>query len=172
MFDEQQVRALHLTGISRTKAAQILGTHKYHLEKYLKVIKLDWKPRVRGGSYVIDGVKDTLARHAQRLGVTVATIRWRLERQQPLTAPAAINPVSQVEAITFTALRKVGVPAWNAAVIVGRPYGTLNIAAGRLRPDYLTVTASAPRIRRSPKEIAEHLALTGKGQGFQAFSQY
>lgn len=153
MFDEQQVRDLHQTGISRTKAAEILGAHKYHLEKYLKVIKLDWKPRVRGGSYVIDGVKDTLAGHSQRLGVTVGTIRWRLDRQQPLTAPAAINPVSQAEAITFTVLRKVGVPAWKAAVMVGRPYGTLNIAARRLRPDYLSVTAAAPRIRRHSDEI-------------------
>lgn len=155
MFDEQQVRALHSTGISRTKAAEILGTHKYHLEKYLKVINLAWKPRVRGGSYIIDGVKDTLARHAQRLGVTVATIRWRLERQQPLTAPAAARPVSQVEAITFTALRKVGAPAWQAAVIVGRPYRTMNLAARRLCPNYQTIADNAPRIRRSPEEIKE-----------------
>lgn len=146
MFNEQQVRALHLTGISKTKAAEILGVHKYHLEKYLKVIKLDWKPRVRGGSYVIDGVKDTLAGHAERLGVTVATIRWRLERNQPLDAPPVIDPVIEAEAQAFTELRQEGVPALKAAQIVGRPYESLKNAAKRFCPDdYLKVVSTAPR---------------------------
>lgn len=148
MFDEQQVRTLHLSGISKTKAAQILGAHKYHLEKYLKVINLDWKPRVRGGSYVIDGVKDTLARHANRLGVTVAAIRWRLERNQPLDAPPVIDPVIEAEAKAFTELRQEGVPAMKAAKIVGRPYESLKNAAKRFCPDdYLKVVSTAPRGR-------------------------
>lgn len=151
MYDEQQVRALHLTGISKTKASEILGIHKYHLEKYLKVIGLEWKSRVRGGSYVIDGIKDTLAGHSERLGVTIATIRWRLERNLPMDAPPAIDMVIEAEAQAFTELRKEGVPALQAAKIVGRPYESLKNAAKRFCPDdYMKVVCTAPRGKQRP----------------------
>lgn len=143
---EARIRELHASGISKTKAAEQLGIHKYHLEKFLILIELDWKPRVRGGSYVIDGVKDTLAGHAKRLGVTVATIRWRLQRNQPLDAPPVIDPVIEAEAKAFTELRQEGVPAMKAAQIVGRSYESLKNAAKRFCPDdYLKVVSTAPR---------------------------
>lgn len=143
---EARIRELHASGISKTKAAEQLGIHKYHLEKYLIVLDLDWKPRIRGGSYVIDGVKDTLAGHAERLGVTVATIRWRLQRNQPLDAPPAIDLVIEAEAQAFTELRQEGVPALKAAQIVGRPYESLKNAAKRFCPeDYRKVASTALR---------------------------
>lgn len=150
---EKRIRELHASGISKTKASEQLGMPMYQLEKRLSLMQLYWKPRVRGGNFVIDGVKDTIEGHSKRLGMTASTIRSRLIRQIPLTAPPAIGSVTQAEAQAFTELRQEGMAAWRAAQTVGRPYESLKNAAKRFCPDYLKVAANAPRIRRSPEEI-------------------
>lgn len=149
---EAEIRALHGSGISRAKAARILKISKERLELYIEAIGLDWQKRIRGGSYVIDGVTDTLDGHSKRLGVSVGAIRWRLQRQQPIASPAANTPVTHSEAKLYADLRQAGVPAWEAAAKVGRPYATLNNACKRLFPDYEKIVSEAPRVRRSEEK--------------------
>lgn len=144
-----EIRALHESGISRAKAARTLMMSKEKLDLYIDAIGLDWKKRVRGGSCVIDGVTDTLHGHSVRLGVSIGKLRWRLQRNNPIEAPAAYSSVSDQEAKLYADLRRDGMPAWEAAEKVGRPYNTLNNACKRLFADYSEIVNEAPRVRRS-----------------------
>lgn len=146
---ELEIRALHESGISRAKAARTLMISKERMDLYIDAIGLDWKKRVRGGSYVIDGVTDTLNGHSVRLGISVGKLRWRLKHSQPIEAQPTYTTVSRDEAQNYADLRKSGMPAWEAAEKIGRPYNTLNNACKRFFPDYELIISEAPRVRRS-----------------------
>lgn len=149
MSIECEIRTLHESGMSRAKAARTLKISKERLELFIDAIGLDWKKRIRGGSYVIDGITDTLEGHSKRLGVSVAAIRWRLQRNQPLVTQATPGLVTAEQAKMYADLRQQGLPAWEAAEKVGRPYNSLNNACKRLLPEYDKIVNEAPRIRRS-----------------------
>lgn len=149
MSIECEIRTLHESGMSRAKAARTLKISKERLELFIDAIGLDWKKRIRGGSYVVDGITDTLEGHSKRLGVSVAAIRWRLKRNQPLDTQATPGLVTVEEAKMYADLRQQGVPAWEAAKKVGRPYNSLNNACKRLIPDYEKIVSEAPRTNRS-----------------------
>lgn len=148
-----QIMELHASGMSRTKAAKHIGVPKEKFDAMLDILKIEWKPRIRGGNIEINGVKDTLENHAKRQGISPHALRYRLAKDKPLNDPAPAKQVTQQEAERFYLLRKEGVPAWDAANQVGRPYQTLRIAAKRLFPDYESVVKAAPRIRRRPEEM-------------------
>ena len=150
---EKDIERLRNSGISRTKAAEALGINKYKLDCMLEAMAVEWKPRIRGGIYEVDGEKKTLHEHAEQLGVPPSTLRQRLLSGKDPQAPAPNIPVSLEEAQAFTDLRKQGVAAWDAAKQVGRPYNTLKTAAKKMIPEYEAIAANAPRIRRSPEEI-------------------
>ena len=150
---EEDLARLRESGISRTQAAKALGIEKWRLDAMIENLEIDWKPRIRGGTYVIDGVTKTLQEHSDALGVPPTTLRQRMKAGNDLTAPAANTPVGRDEAIAFADLRKAGVPAWDAAKQIGRPYNTLKNAAKKYVPDYDQIIANAPRIRRSPEDI-------------------
>lgn len=146
---EFKIRALHESGISRAKAARNLKISKERLDLYITALELDWKKRVRGGSHVIDGVTDTLVGHCERLGISIGKLRWRLKMDKPIDAPPAYHLVSMAEAQSYANLRREGMPAWEAAKKVGRPYNTLNNACKRLIAGYDEIVNVAPRIRRA-----------------------
>lgn len=149
---EKEIRDLHASGISRAQAAHKLGLT---VDKFGAILQtggwnLRWKRTPTGGKHTIDGVTDTLSGHAARYGITIGTLRGRLERKEDLKAPPSVAAmVTEEEARKFTELRREGVPAWAAAELVGRPYNTLKNAAKKFCPDYQSVIEEAPRIRRS-----------------------
>lgn len=149
---EQEIRDLHASGISKTKAAQQLGLTVHKLNAWLEAEgwTLKWKRTPTGGKHTIDGVTDTLAGHAARYGITVGTLRGRLSRKQDLiTTPSKAAVATPEEARRFTDLRRQGIQAWAAAEMVGRPYNTLKNAAKKFCPDYLTVVEEAALNRRA-----------------------
>jgi len=148
----EDLQRLKDSGISRTKAAEALGMPRFKLEEILEVVGIDW-PKQVGGTVEIDGVVKTLHAHAEALGVPPTTLRQRLKAGSDLTGPSKIVPVTSEEAHAFAELRKDGVPAWEAARQMGRPYNTLKNAAKKFVPDYEQITSQAPRIRRSADEI-------------------
>lgn len=149
----EDIKRLKESGISRTKAAEALGMPRFKLEEILEVVGIDW-PKQGGPTYDIDGVTRTIQAHANTLGVPASTIRQRLKDGRDPTAPSAIVPVTLDEANAYAELRKAGVPAWEAAKQMGRPYNTLKNAAKKFVPGYEQITATAPRVRRSDEEIA------------------
>jgi lambda repressor-like predicted transcriptional regulator len=151
---EQQIRDLHAAGTSKIDTAKSIGVSLNRLEWMLSTMKFEWKRQSRGGSYVIDDIRDTLHGHAKRLGVSVATIRWRLKRNQDLVAPPVHNPITRAEAKLFVELREAGTQASAAAKQVGRPYNSLKEAAVRFFPDNKAVTA-----RRSRQQVIAGLSL-------------
>lgn len=151
---EQQIRDLHAGGTSKIDTAKRIGVTLPRLEWMLATMKFEWKKQSRGGSYVIDNIRDTLHGHAKRLGVSVATIRWRLNRNQELTAPPAYSLVTRAEAQLFVELREAGTQASAAAKQVGRPYNTLKEAVARFFPDNKVVTP-----RRSRQQVIAGLSL-------------
>ncbi|MBD8088523.1 hypothetical protein IFT48_00765 [Pseudomonas fluorescens] len=150
---EDDLKRLKESGISRTKAALALGMDKSKLDTIIEVLDMDW-PKQVGGTYEINGLRRTLAAHAQALGLPPTTLRQRVKKGTDVTAPLRIAPVTREEAHAFAELRKAGVPAWEAAREMGRPYNTLKNAAKKFVPDYDQISANAPRIRRSPEEIS------------------
>jgi hypothetical protein len=151
---EQQILDLYAAGTSKIETAKEIGVPLSRLEWMLRTMGFEWKRQSRGGSYVIDDILDTLHGHSKRLGVSVATIRWRLNRQQDLLAPPAYNLVTREEALLFVELREAGTQASAAAKQVGRPYNSLKEAATRFFPGNRAVTP-----RRSRQQVAEGLSL-------------
>lgn len=149
---EEDLKRLKDSGISRTKAAEALGITRFKLEAILELFGIVW-PKQVGGTVEIDGVVRTLDAHATKLGVPATTLRQRLKAGNELIGPSKIVPVTAEEANAFAELRKAGVPAWEAAQQMGRPYNTLKNAAKKYVPDYEQIAAQAPRIRRSAEEI-------------------
>jgi hypothetical protein len=143
---DDQIKELHSQGISKARACLQLGIQRWHLDQFIEAMGLDWKPRIRGGSFVIDGVTDTLQGHSERLGVSVGKIRWRLKQNMPVVAPAAYTPISLEEVELYLKLRKSGMTNHGAASQVGRPYNTLRNAAKRFFPD----RQQAPEARIQP----------------------
>lgn len=149
---DQRIIQLIESGISRPSAAKELGMSKYQLQIMLDTMGVKWPKVNRPGSYVIDGVRDTLAGHAVRYDTTVNVIRYRVKNNQDM-GPPKMNPVSENEVLEFVSLRKDNVPAWEAAELVGRPYNTLKNAAKKLFPEYEQIVANSTRVRRSANEI-------------------
>ena len=150
---ETHVRRLSASGISKTRASTMLAISRERLNGIISTLDLEWKPPVRVGSHVIDGIQDSLQGHSERLGITVGKLRSRLKKQQPLAGPAVYKPIDLAEARRFVEHRKNGLPAWKAAEKVGRPYGSLKDACKRLIPEYEEVVVAALRVRRTPEEI-------------------
>jgi lambda repressor-like predicted transcriptional regulator len=153
---EDQIKKLKESGVSRTKAALALGVSKDKLDDMLEVLELDWKPRIRGGTYVIDGVTDTLHSHAKALGVPPTTLRQRLIKGHDPVKPALVTQITGEDAQRFAQLRKEGVTASKAAEIVGKPEDNLRNAARKLIPDYATIApASDPIVREEAERFAQ-----------------
>lgn len=150
---EGKIRKLCESGVSKGKAAAMLKVSRERLNVLVATLGLEWKTRSGGGTYVINGIKDSLQGHSERLGVSVGIIRSRLKRQQPITPEAVYKPIDLAEARRFMEHRRNGLPAWQAAEKVGRPYGSLKDACKRLFPDYEEIVVTAPRVRRSSEEI-------------------
>jgi len=139
---EDQIKKLKESGISRTKAALALGVSKDKLDDMLELLELDWKPRIRGGSYVIDGVTDTLHNHAKALGVPPTTLRQRLNEGRDPVKPVLVPQITCEEVEQFALLRRDGVTVSKAAEIVGKAASNLHNAARKLIPDYEAISSS------------------------------
>jgi hypothetical protein len=157
---EQQILDLYAAGTSKVETAKIIGVPLTRFEWMLTTMGLQWKRQPRGGSYVIDNIRDTLHGHARRLGVSVATIRWRLKRNQELAAPPAYRPITRAEAKLFVELREAGTQASAAAKQIGRPYNSLKEAAIRFFPGNRAVTP-----RRSRQQVTAALSLVPSPSG-------
>lgn len=149
---EQELRRLKDEGHSKTKAAAALGMTRWKLEGILEVLAIDW-PKQRQGSYEVNGLRRTLEQHASKSELSPSGVRRRLLQGQDIAAPSKIVPVTEAEAARFVEMRRTGMPAWEAAQAMGRPYNTLKNAAKKFVPDYDQVVASAPRIRRASEDI-------------------
>lgn len=148
MVFEEKLRELSQKGILKKVAAQQLGVSVYKLEQMRLALGLSW---ARSGSYVVDGVLDTLEGHAKRLGVPATTVRYRIQKNQDVKAPSSIRPVTREEVERFIELRKDGKPAMQAAEQVGRPFNTLKNAAKRMFPDYEQLVLRVSRNRHKVK---------------------
>ena len=73
---DDRIRALHATGISRTKAAELIGVTRVRLDLMIEALGIEWKKKVRGGKIVIDGITDTWTGHSKRTGISVGSLRW------------------------------------------------------------------------------------------------
>lgn len=131
MNTEDQIRALHAAGASRTRAAKEIGVTKDILDAMVEAMGLDWPRRGRIGTVEIGGVTDTWEGHSKRLGVSVGALRWRKQQEKDLLVDGTCEPVTPEEVARFAQLRQLGVPAKDAAAQVGRPYPTLHKAAKR-----------------------------------------
>ncbi len=142
---EDEIRKLRESRLSRTAAAKALNVDLSKFDLMLEAIDLDWDHKIVRGTakYEINGVRDTLENHANRLGVGVGALRWRLAQNQDLEGPSKIPPITEEEAASFVQLRKEGLSALQAAEQVGRPYNTLKNAAKRMFPEYEEVVAKA-----------------------------
>lgn len=149
---ETEIARLKEEGYSKTKAAEKLGFSRWKLEGMLEALGIDW-PKQRRGSYEVNGLRRTLEQHAKNTGLSISGLHRRLRNGQDANSPAAIVPVTKEEAGRFAELRQQGMPAWQAAQEIGRPYNTLKNAAKRLIPNYEEIVSTAPRIRRSSDEI-------------------
>lgn len=158
---EDQIKKLKESGISRTRAALAIGVSRDRLDDMLEVLELDWKPRIRGGTYVIDGVTDTLQSHAKALGVPPTTLRQRLTEGRDLVKPILVADITSEEAVRFAQLRKEGVTVSKAAEIVGRAASNLRNAAKKLIPDYQAIASSNDPISREEAERFAQLRKNG-----------
>jgi lambda repressor-like predicted transcriptional regulator len=140
---EDEIRRLRDSRLSRTAAAKALNVDRAKFDLMLEAIDLSWDQRGNQGRYEIDGIRDSLDRHAERLGIGVGALRFRLAQNQDLEGPSRIRPVTNDEAAEFVRLRREGISAQQSADQVGRPYNTLKNAAKRLFPDYEEVVAKA-----------------------------
>lgn len=159
MTAEEQIIAYSKQGLSKAAAAALMGMTEYSFAQALEVMGFKWPPS-RVGRLVIDGVEGTIANHAKRLGVTRCALRGRLRRtgDHPVTEQV-YTPVSDEEVDKFIQLRLDGVPAWQAAQMIGRPYNSLRKHAAK-RPGYNKALSKVKRKRRSPEELAN------RNQGF------
>ncbi len=151
---DARIRELHTKRIAHTVAAELLGICRKTLARKIAELGLDWPKGIPGGGTVVDGVRDSLERHALKRNMTPGRLAWLMQNKQPLNTPAPPAEPTPEEARAFTELRRQGVPAWEAATRMGRPYETIRKAALRYCPDYRGVVKNAPRVRRSTTEIA------------------
>lgn len=158
---EDQIKKLKESGISRTRAALAIGVSRDRLDDMLEALELDWKPRIRGGTYVIDGVTDTLHSHAKALGVPPTTLRQRLNEGRDPVKPVLVTEITCEEAERFAQLRKEGVTVSKAAEIVGKAASNLRNAAKKLIPDYEAIAPSNDLISREEAERFAQLRKNG-----------
>ena len=159
---EAQIRELHASKkVSLTKAAEQLGMSRFSLKDIVDVMGLVWPKVPRGnGTYVIDGVKDTLAGHAVRYDTTIAVIRWRLQKKQPLGPPKYVK-VTPEETRKFMLLRQEGKTAVAAAKEVGRPYATMRLAVKKFYPNGMTEINEKHRKQAANDRAERGISLTG-----------
>ena len=162
---EDDIRRLRESRLSRSAAAKALNIELRKFDLMLEAIDMDWDHKiVRGtGRHEIDGVRDSLAAHADRLGVGVGALRWRMAQNQELEGGSRIQPVTDSEVGEFVRFRREGLSAQEAADKVGRPYNTLKNAAKRLYPEYEKVVATANR-SVTKEEAEQFLALRRSGK--------
>ena len=142
---DDRIRELHASGISRTKAAELIGVTRDRFRMMLKALGLDWPKRARAGQVTLDGITDTWQAHADRLGTTVGSLRWK---QVVKAAGAHKNrPISDAELQKFLELRAT-MPAYTAAATLGRSYTQLHAKAKERLPGYLTEIKNLPDFRR------------------------
>ncbi len=147
---EEQLIQLKESKTSRAQAAKLLNVTREKFDDILAVVRLDWDKGLQTQSHacVVDGVRDTYEAHAERLGISVGMLRWRMDRNQDLSEPSKIVPVTEEEAIKFVTLRREGMGAQKAAEEVGRPYNTLKNAAKKFCPDYDEVVLKSVKVTK------------------------
>jgi hypothetical protein len=151
MTISDQITELNRSGLSKVKTAKALGLTVDALNHLIQSHGIKWVPRIGLGTVIIDGIKDSLDAHAERLGISVGCLRWRLQNHKDLKDPVAIVPVTEDEAKRFTQLRREGYSHQQAADVVGRPYNTLRRAAIKYCPDYHLVVEQAAKVSNASR---------------------
>ncbi len=77
---EDNLRKMRAGGLSRTRAAELLGVSRYTLNAMIDTLGLDWPRRRRKGAITLDGIEDTWEAHSRRTGKTVSALRWSLSK--------------------------------------------------------------------------------------------
>ena len=80
MSTEACVMKLHESGVSRTRAAELLGVPRHTLNAMIDALGIDWPRRRRKGLIVLDGIQDTWEAHSKRTGKTISALRWSLAK--------------------------------------------------------------------------------------------
>lgn len=147
---EEQLIQLKESKTSRAQAAKLLNVTREKFDDILAVVGLDWDKGLQTENHacVVDGVRDTYEAHAERLGISVGMLRWRMDRNQDLSEPSKIVPVTEEEALLFVQYRRAGETAQKAAALVGRPYNTLKNAAKKYCPDYDDVVLKSVKVTK------------------------
>jgi lambda repressor-like predicted transcriptional regulator len=147
---EEQLAKLKESKTSRAQAAKLLNVTREKFDAILEVVGLEWEKGLQTENHacIVDGVRDSYEAHADRLGISVGMLRWRLDRNQDLSEPAKIVPATQGEALLFLQHRKNGETAQKAAALVGRPYNTLKNAAKKFCPDYDEVVLKSVKVTK------------------------
>lgn len=138
----EQLKRFAAQGMTRTQAASALNIDVRQLTELASECGVTFRRR---GEMEIDGVWGTASEHAKRLGMSVSCLRWRLQHGR-MGAPRK-TPISDAEIDKYIAMRRDGVPAWDAAAATGRPYNTMRLAANR-RPEYRQFIAEQAGTRR------------------------
>lgn len=151
---DTRIKELHGKCISQTRAADLLGISRDKLSRRISALGLDWPKGIPGpgGGTVINGVRDSLERHALSMGMTPGRLAWRLKTKQPLDKPGPVEATPEI-AREFTELRRSGVGPKEAAARLGVTYETIRRAAIQHCPDYRDVVKSAPRVRRTKRNV-------------------
>lgn len=150
---EQQIRDLHAKGTARSVATELLGLNRYSFADILETMGLTWPNKNAARVVEIDGIRDTIKRHAERIGIATETLRWRMSNGFEASAPKCRREITRADAERFVSLRKAGVPSWDAAQRIGRTYRSAHAAAIRFCPGYLELSAQTPRIRRTKAQL-------------------
>lgn len=138
----EQLKRFAAQGMTRTQAANALNIELRQLTELAAECGVTFRRR---GEFELDGAWGTASEHAQRLGMSVSCLRWRLQNNK-MRAPRKL-PVTDAEVDQYIAKRLEGLPAWDAAAAVGRPYNTMHLAAGQ-RPEYRQLLADQAGTRR------------------------
>lgn len=140
---DDRIRELHASGVSRTRAAELIGVTRPRLDWMIEALGLHWPKKLREGQIIIDGIKDTWVGHSKRTGVSVSSLRWKYRKSKGM----AVAPISDDELARFVEMRKA-MPAVAAAEILGRSYNQLHANAKERVPGYLESFRKLPRFRR------------------------
>jgi lambda repressor-like predicted transcriptional regulator len=147
---EEQLAQLKESKTSRAQAAKLLNVTREKFDAILEVVGLEWEKGLQTERHacVVDGVVDSYEAHAERLGISVGMLRWRMDRKQDLHEESKIIPVTEQEAFKFVEYRRAGETAQQAAALVGRPYNTLKNAAKKFCPDYDEVVLKSVKVTK------------------------
>ena len=153
---EEKIREMAKAKVPMYLASQRLGIYREKFDAIVEAMGLVWPSRHR--TYVLDGVEDTIAGHARRLGIGRTRLSNRLKAGIDHHIQIVRSQVTDQDVERFMYLREAGIPAWQAAVEVGHHYNTLRKhALGN--PRYAEVMKAVKRVRRTPKQINEGFSL-------------